>query len=154
MNPTHYETLGVHETAPPEVIEAAWKALMKKFHPDSQTPNLELTQKINAAHDVLADEEKRKAYDAQLKAQKESGRFQHAGFQHPWMGGHMNEQGAYPNAYPNAYPQPRSVALENVIQDAAQTLAHAAFESLIDQMPPAVQHGIRNAMRFGRRRAS
>lgn len=150
MNPTHYETLGVHETAPSEVIEAAWKALMKKFHPDSQTPNLELTQKINAAHDVLADEGKRKAYDAQLKAQKESGRFQHAGFQHPWM----NEQGAYPNAYPNAYPQPRSVALENVIQDAAQTLAHAAFESLIDQMPPAVQHGIRNAMRFGRRRAS
>lgn len=148
---THYESLGVHETAPPEVIEAAWKALMKKFHPDSQTPDLDRTQKLNAAHDVLADEAKRKAYDAQLKAQKESTRFQQPySFQTPLM----NEQGAYPQAYPNAYPQPRNLGLENIIQDAAQTLAQAAFESLIEQMPVPVQAGIRNAMRFGKRRAS
>ncbi len=139
---TLYEMLGVHETAPAEVIEASWKALMKKFHPDGSTPDLELTQKINAAHDILADENKRKAYDAQLRAERESERFKPENFP-----GFREPQG-YPPAYPAAYPTP----LDQVIQNAATRIAEVAFESIFDQMPPAIQHGIKNAMRYGRKR--
>jgi serine/threonine protein kinase len=59
---THYEILQVSPDASELIVDAAWKALSKQFgdtHPDRYL--------LNEAHDVLADPEKRKEYDASLK---------------------------------------------------------------------------------------
>lgn len=71
----YYEILEVSSSASSEVIEKAYKALVKKYHPDLQ-PNdkkQEAEDKIkiiNEAYDVLSNEEKKKEYDIKLKNQK------------------------------------------------------------------------------------
>jgi DnaJ-class molecular chaperone len=69
---TAYTTLQVTENALPEVIEAAWKALCKKFHPDVN-PNADprIMQWINRAHQILSDEILRRQYDLGLAAERE-----------------------------------------------------------------------------------
>lgn len=72
----YYELLEIKENASPEVIKAAYKALAKKYHPDSfEGSSLEreksMTQ-INEAYTVLSDEKKRKEYDLKIKMQKKS----------------------------------------------------------------------------------
>ena len=64
--PTHYETLGVAPASEPEVIEAAYKALIRKYHPDRAGDNDRIRQ-INVAYGVLRSPIKRRAYDATLK---------------------------------------------------------------------------------------
>lgn len=68
---THYMVLQVTENALPEVIEAAWKALMKKYHPDAN-PGVDprVAQAVNAAHDILSNPEMRQRYDVWLAAQR------------------------------------------------------------------------------------
>ncbi len=67
----HYKTLQVTRDAEPEVIERAYKALVRKYHPDRR-PAAEKAratatmQRINAAYDVLSDPARRRAYDATL----------------------------------------------------------------------------------------
>lgn len=63
----YYETLGVSRNSEPEVIEAAYRALMKKYHPDrwvgdaaAAEPRAKL---INEAFATLRDPERRRAYD-------------------------------------------------------------------------------------------
>lgn len=63
---THYDTLEVRRTAPLFVIEAAYKALSKKHHPDVGG-NAERMKDITAAYAVLKDPEKRKQYDRSLR---------------------------------------------------------------------------------------
>src|SRR6267378_994458 len=65
-----YDILEVSPSASKEVIEASWKALQRRYHPDGSHPNSERSKAINQAHDVLSDPQKRKQYDAQLKAQR------------------------------------------------------------------------------------
>jgi curved DNA-binding protein CbpA len=67
---TYYDILEVTPTASREVIEASWKALQRRVHPDGAQPNVERSKLINAAHDVLSDPAKRKQYDLWLKAQR------------------------------------------------------------------------------------
>jgi curved DNA-binding protein CbpA len=67
---TFYEILEVSPSASREVIEASWKALQRRYHPDGSQPNQERSKAINQAHDVLSDPAKRKQYDLQLKAQR------------------------------------------------------------------------------------
>ena len=69
-----YEILQVHESAEPEVIEAAYKRLVRKYHPDvSASPNAtELTQRLNQAYAVLSDPRKRAAYDQQRRGRKQA----------------------------------------------------------------------------------
>lgn len=57
-----YELLGVSPTASPEVIAAAYKAMMKRYHPDAGG-NTEQAQRINNAYDVLRDPLLRAEYD-------------------------------------------------------------------------------------------
>lgn len=76
---TLYEILEVSENASPEVIEKAYKILVKKYHPDLQPPeqkkNAEDKMKqINEAYDILGDEQKRKSYDSELEAEREQAR--------------------------------------------------------------------------------
>ena len=72
MEKNYYEILQVDKNASSEIIEKAYKTLVKKYHPDLQENNLkenyeEKIKKINEAYEILSDEEKRKNYDLNLK---------------------------------------------------------------------------------------
>ena len=71
MEENYYEILEVNKNASPEIIEKAYKTLVKKYHPDLQEDNMkkiyeEKIKKINEAYDVLSNSEKRKNYDLNL----------------------------------------------------------------------------------------
>ncbi|RQF81504.1 DnaJ domain-containing protein [Pseudomonas aeruginosa] len=71
---THYDNLHVSESASPEVIRAAYKALAQKWHPDKNSNRQEESERyfkvISQSFEVLSDSEKRAAYDAWLKQQR------------------------------------------------------------------------------------
>ena len=70
MTPRHYDILEVRHNASAEVINAACRALSKKYHPD-MNPAPEATahfKRIRDAYDVLSDPRQRARYDDQLKA--------------------------------------------------------------------------------------
>jgi len=67
----YYAVLGVSPTSEDVVISAAYRALMRRYHPDAD-PSSEAAQRaqaINAAYAVLGDPEKRARYDGSLAAQ-------------------------------------------------------------------------------------
>jgi hypothetical protein len=67
----YYQILQVHRFAEPEVITAAYKKLLDKYHPDhnsgrEQWAN-EKSKEINIAYDVLKDHIKRREYDEECR---------------------------------------------------------------------------------------
>lgn len=62
----YYQALGVSKTATQKEIQAAYRKLARKLHPDvNKAPDAEESFKtINEAYEVLKDPEKRKRYDA------------------------------------------------------------------------------------------
>jgi curved DNA-binding protein CbpA len=70
---THYQVLGVSETASPEEIKSARLKKVKEFHPDTHQgdPTLEEQMKqVNQAYDILSDPKLRQNYDAQLSQER------------------------------------------------------------------------------------
>ncbi len=68
----YYELLGVARTATPQELKSAYRKLAVQYHPDKNPGNAEAEERfkeVSEAYAVLADEEKRAAYD----------RFGHAG---------------------------------------------------------------------------
>lgn len=65
--PDYYEVLQVHQAAEPEVIQAAYRRLSLKYHPDVYhgSDAQQRMARLNAAYAVLSDATKRAAYDAQ-----------------------------------------------------------------------------------------
>lgn len=66
---THYETLGVEPTAPAEDVKRAYRALVKRWHPDKNPGDPQAEAKIrdiNAAWDELSTPERRASYDLSL----------------------------------------------------------------------------------------
>ena len=69
----YYDLLEVSHLASQEVIEKAYKTLVKKYHPDLQNDDIhkqEAEQKmkeINEAYDIISNPEKRSSYDQELK---------------------------------------------------------------------------------------
>lgn len=62
----YYKILGVSKNATKEEIKKAYRRLARKYHPDLNPDNKESEEKfkeVQEAHEVLSDEEKRKAYD-------------------------------------------------------------------------------------------
>lgn len=68
----YYEILEVDKKASPEVIEKAYKTLVKKYHPDLQEAENngqyeEKMKEINEAYSVLSDDFKKSNYDENLE---------------------------------------------------------------------------------------
>lgn len=68
MSANHYRILYVQPDAPPEVIKAAWRALMsaRRVHPDLGGDHDEAVR-LNTAYEVLGDPARRAAYDQSLR---------------------------------------------------------------------------------------
>lgn len=69
---THYDNLKVSRDAPIEVIQAAYRSLARKYHPDrnGSTPEGEAIMKtINASYEVLSDPDRRAQHDQWIAAQ-------------------------------------------------------------------------------------
>lgn len=63
--PDLYAALQVHPQAEKEIIDAAYRKLAGKYHPDiNKTPSADQKMKaINAAYELLSDPNRRAAYD-------------------------------------------------------------------------------------------
>ena len=61
-----YEVLGVPKNAGTDAIKSAFRKLAKKLHPDANKQDKKAAAKfaeVNAAYEILGDEDKRKAFD-------------------------------------------------------------------------------------------
>ena len=71
----YYKILEVDRDASPEVIEKAYKTLVKKYHPDLQESNLKLKYEekikiINEAYETLSNSDLRAKYNEQLRREE------------------------------------------------------------------------------------
>ncbi len=72
----YYEILEVNKKASKEVIEKAYKVLVKKYHPDLYTGEKQKyaekkIKEINEAYDILSDEFLKEQYDTELEKEME-----------------------------------------------------------------------------------
>ena len=61
-----YEILGVQKNATPAAVKSAFRRLAKKLHPDANKTDKTAATKfseLNAAYEIVGDEDKRKAFD-------------------------------------------------------------------------------------------
>lgn len=69
---THYDNLKVSRDAPSEVIQAAYRSLARKYHPDrngSRPEGEAIMKAINASYEVLSDPVRRANHDRWIAAQ-------------------------------------------------------------------------------------
>lgn len=71
---TYYELLNIKENASYKDIKIAYRALAKKYHPDTYKGNKSIAEEkmklINEAYDVLSNSDSRKNYDESINANK------------------------------------------------------------------------------------
>lgn len=69
----YYGRLKVAQDAPPEVIRAAYKALVQKYHPDRHQGSVRheiVLAALNKAQDVLLDPDRRAAHDQWIREEE------------------------------------------------------------------------------------
>lgn len=69
---THYDVLEVSQAASPEVLRAAYKSLIQRYHPDRNPDDARAAERstlIVKAYQVLSDPVARTAYDLELRRQ-------------------------------------------------------------------------------------
>ncbi|MCA9261114.1 MAG: DnaJ domain-containing protein, partial [Planctomycetales bacterium] len=93
MAEDHYSTLGVSRSATADEIQAAYRKLARKYHPDlNAAPEAkEKFQQVQKAFEVLNDPQKREMYDRYGSAYESMGA---GGPRQPWPGGSRTAQGA------------------------------------------------------------
>ena len=122
---TYYDLLQVSSSASKEVIQAAWKALMRSHHPDGSKPDEEIARLLNEAHETLCDPKKRRVYDRMLKAKQPQ--------PIPVTQGPVNPN-AYPPAYPFRFPG-LTLNLGQLIEHAIRSGSQAALDKIIEDNP-------------------
>lgn len=72
----YYDILGIKEDSSFETIKKAYRHLAKKYHPDvnNNESSVEYFKKVQAAYEILSDEEKRSKYDKEIKENQEVNR--------------------------------------------------------------------------------
>jgi DnaJ-class molecular chaperone len=74
--PNHYATLGLDQQCTEAQVQAAYRILAKRFHPDinPDSPDaIARTREINAAYEVLSDASRRAEYDRERLATEAAG---------------------------------------------------------------------------------
>jgi hypothetical protein len=107
---THYDNLNVSETAPDEVIRAAYKALAMKFHPDRNNGSAEsrhIMQVINEAYAVLSDPWGRREYDKLLLSSRQTSPLP------PTFKNHQQPP-PFPNKFKKSQPAPLAPKPRNI----------------------------------------
>lgn len=71
-NSDPYGVLGLDHDAGQTDIKAAYRSLMKKYHPDSRPSNqrrlsTEVSQRLNDAYETLKDPQRKAEYDEQMR---------------------------------------------------------------------------------------
>lgn len=113
-----YQILQVSNTAPVEVIRAAWSALVRQCHPDGPKADKAKTQRLNEAYAVLKDPQKRAALDQQLAAHaNENGKAKVKRAVRQVVDPHPPES-AYPDAYVGFSPGKIDEAIEELTRAA------------------------------------
>lgn len=84
-----YEVLGVSKNAGPDAVKSAFRTLAKKLHPDANKNDKKAAGRfaeLNAAYEIVGDEDKRKAFDrGEIDAE---GKPRFRGFEGAGQGGH------------------------------------------------------------------
>jgi curved DNA-binding protein CbpA len=78
----HYDVLEVSHKASPEVLKAAYKSLMQRYHPDKNPGNKDAAahaRLITCAYDVLSNAAQRAAYDMAISQVRETPAATYAG---------------------------------------------------------------------------
>lgn len=128
---TYYELLQVAPDASTEVIHEVWRILMRRYHPDNrQTGDAEKAWRINEAHEVLMDPQKRAEYDQSLR--------------NPAAGPAQAPTHEWERAYPNAY---MGQSIENIITNAAVDIGSEFIRSAMAQASPALRKLFEEALR-------
>ena len=69
---THYDVLGVRESADAATIKEAFRSLVLRHHPDkSDDSDTDYVNLIQKAYGMLRDEAKRKQYDEELRLERQ-----------------------------------------------------------------------------------
>ncbi|CAG0942391.1 partial Chaperone protein DnaJ, partial [Anaerolineae bacterium] len=68
----YYKILQIDPSADPEVVQAAYRRLAQKYHPDANTSSdaTRWMQELNEAYEVICDPVKRAAFDRQRADRK------------------------------------------------------------------------------------
>ena len=114
MEKNYYDILQINKNATPEIVEKAYKTLVRMYHPDLQegANKQEYEEKlklINEAYETLSNEQKRKQYDLeleqieQMKRQQENVENSYSNFNNSYNPNVSNNQYQNPNNYNNNY---------------------------------------------------
>ena len=141
----YYKILEVDKNASPEVIEKAYKALVKKYHPDLQESNMrqnaeERIKLINEAYEVLSNPISKAKYDETLsKTELSEEDFDRLSKENKNLHDEINNlkyhsNVNYNNTQQNSYQQvdlqneyEKQLKYENELQQARQKAYHDAY---------------------------
>ncbi len=141
----YYKILEVDKDASPEVIEKAYKALVKKYHPDLQESNMrqnaeERIKLINEAYEVLSNPISKAKYDETLsKTELSEEDFDRLSKENKNLHDEINNlkyhsNVNYNNTQQNSYQQvdlqneyEKQLKYENELQQARQKAYHDAY---------------------------
>ena len=92
MADSPYDVLSVPATASADEVRAAYRALVKRHHPDAPSGSAELFRAVQAAYDVIGNVEKRRKYDAVRELLDDA---EQVPVSDPWGGGVSPSSGVF-----------------------------------------------------------